>query len=507
MEQGVSEVEEAVTISIDSLQSQEPLTPQKIKMLLKSIECLQDDWSFQQIEPIVQTSTGSKHNEKPSIYPIGRFSSGFIRKNHFHSKDRDISKWGYVKFMTNWLRLDVKSYLRNLKEDLAWSYYGDQFHKFFNDYKYCDDNVPHFEGWSEWSTHEQERKQYFLEYLTSHSCFLIFSIILLQNIRNGTEILNDTSPTDLRSRHFSTLCQEIMQNQIKTKLSMLRLENQIPWFAVKAVFTNSNLSEFFDDTNIERLAISCFDEFYPRANKSKVQGESFPSEGFKHLLHIFHWTRAPEREWLVMDTKTKQVQTAKRFADFYIPNATNLLGSATSIKRLDTGAIDVAYSNSRISGQMEITPMYIFQYSREIFKNLLNFEQRYLECGLPVTAYLACMKNLLQTNADVELLHKNGIVQNTFKGEKDILDFVHYMTTILVNELNACVPSDLSNLSKEVNDHHEKIISRAYSELKTQFCPNRWLIFTIIGAIISIILFVLTFMQTIYTALGYYKSP
>jgi hypothetical protein len=101
MEQGVPEVE-VVTISIDSpqseesidsLQSQEALTPQqKLEMLLQSIECQQDNWSFQQIEPKVQISTGSnKHNGKPSIYPIGRLSSVFIRKIHFYSSDRDDS--------------------------------------------------------------------------------------------------------------------------------------------------------------------------------------------------------------------------------------------------------------------------------------------------------------------------------------------------------------------------------------------------------------------------------
>jgi hypothetical protein len=84
MEQGVQEVE-VVAISIDGLQTQEALTPQqKLEMLLQSIECQQDNWSLQQIEPIVQTSTDSnKHNGKPSIYPIGRLSSVFIRKTIF----------------------------------------------------------------------------------------------------------------------------------------------------------------------------------------------------------------------------------------------------------------------------------------------------------------------------------------------------------------------------------------------------------------------------------------
>jgi Plant protein of unknown function len=70
-----------------------------------------------------------------------------------------------------------------------------------------------------------------------------------------------------------------MKDQTQTKLSMLHLENQIPWFVVEAVFRNSNLSNLFGDTSIERLVISCFDSLYPRANKSKVKGGSFTSGG------------------------------------------------------------------------------------------------------------------------------------------------------------------------------------------------------------------------------------
>jgi hypothetical protein len=114
--------------------------------------------------------------------------------------------------MIKWLGLDINSYIRYLKEneDLAWSYYDDQFLKFFNDYQYVIDNVPEFMGWSEWSTHEPERKQYFLEYLIAHSCFLVFSIILFQNVRNGKEILKDT-----RANNISHT--EIMKDQIRTK--------------------------------------------------------------------------------------------------------------------------------------------------------------------------------------------------------------------------------------------------------------------------------------------------
>ena len=221
--------------------------------------------------------------------------------------------WEYVAFMTRWLGLDVTLFLRYMKdrEDLVKSYYhygGEDYQRYF---VFRESNA-------------------LQESLLIAGCFLATAILLLQKVRNGAEILrgsrgNNSDPADQRSLQFSILYQRIMKDQIKTKIDMLRIRNQIPWFVVEAVFTNSSLSELFG-TRIDRLAMSCFDDLYPRVNKSKVKGGNLPSGGFKHLLHIFHWTRTPEEEgrWLVHTKPEQEQQPAKRFAEFYIPNAMNL---------------------------------------------------------------------------------------------------------------------------------------------------------------------------------------
>lgn len=435
--------------------------------------------------------------DKPSIYWTGshpeRFPVGILLlKSSGNVAEKD-HMWEYVAFMTRWLGLDVTLFLRYMKEreDLVKSYYhygGEDYQRYF---VFRESNA-------------------LQESLLIAGCFLATAILLLQKVRNGAEILrgsrgNNSDPADQRSLQFSILYQRIMKDQIKTKIDMLRIRNQIPWFVVEAVFAHSSLSELFGGTRIDRLAMSCFDDLYPRVNKSKVKGGNLPSGGFKHLLHIFHWTRTPEEEgrWLVHTKPEQEQQPAKRFAEFYIPNAMNLLESATSFKRLDSSSIDVEYSNKRISALMQLTPLHLFPYSNEIFHQLLNFEQRYPAYGLPVTAHFACMKSLLQTKADVKLLQKNGIVQNTMKGEEDVLSFLHDVGHFLVDEVRACIPDDLDSLSEKVIEHHERDVSIAYSEFKSQFCPNRWVIISVLAAIT---LFVLTFIQTVYSALAYYKG-
>ncbi|CAO2145128.1 unnamed protein product [Urochloa humidicola] len=89
------------------------------------------------------------------------------------------------------------------------------------------------------------------------------------------------------------------------------------------------------------------------------------------------------------------------------------------------------------------------------------------------------------------------------KGEEDVLSFLHDIGSFLVDEVRACIPDDLHSLSGKVIEHHERDVSISYSEFKSQFCPNRWVIISVIAAIT---LFVLTFIQTIYSALAYYKG-
>jgi Plant protein of unknown function len=487
MDPDAPEAEEEISNSISSARTHKAPKPQtdREKWII-SIKNRADEGFRDVTKSYLPVSTaGSSSKEKPSVYwtrehPNFFYIGYLLRQGVSH----DPRMWAYVAFMTRWFGLDIDFYLEYIKEkeDLVRSYYDE--------------------------VYINKDSKSFLESLLVASCFLGFVIHSFQKIRNGTENLKGSSDkynsdlVDERSLQFSKLYRIIMKDQMLTKIDMLRLENQIPWFVVEAVYKNFNFSEVFG-TSIETLAMSCFDDLYPKANKSKVQGGSFPKGGFKHLLHIFHWTRTPKDKWLIMDTKSEQVRPSKKFVEFYIPNATNLLESATSVERLDGGSIDVTYSNNWLWALMKITSLHIFPYSRDIFKILLNFEQRYLECGLPVTAYLACMKSLLQTKADVKLLQKNGILQNTLKGEQDILNFVHDMATYLVENLNSCIPDDLHSLSEKVTEHHEGNVSRVYSEFMSQFCPNRWVIISVIGAII---LFVFTFMQTIYTALGYYKG-
>ena len=150
---------------------------------------------------------------------------------------------------------------------------------------------------------------------------------------------------------------------------------------------------------------------------------------------------------------------------------------------------------------MQLAPWHISQYNIKNYQSLLKFEQSYPYCGLPFTAYVACLVCLLQKEADVRLLRAKGIIPSTRNDEKDVLGYVQQFKTLLHD--NAIMTNDLDILSKKVMAHHERKSTRCYGEFKSRYCSNPWITISVIA---GILLFVLTFMQTLYGTLSYYKQ-
>ncbi|XP_078169247.1 uncharacterized protein LOC144563639 [Carex rostrata] len=276
------------------------------------------------------------------------------------------------------------------------------------------------------------------------------------------------------------------------------MDYQIPWFVVEAVYRkHSNLNKIFD-IPIHKLALLCFEKFYPRSmHKSKVHYDTITlaPDGFKHLLHIFHWSRSPEGKFRTISRPFKKMDS------FYIPSASSMHLSETVFKKHADGSIDVSYSHRRLSGVMKLAPWHISEYSPKIYESLLRFERGYgLFCGYPFTAYVACMVCLLQTEEDVQLLRAKGIIPSTRNDEKEVLSSVKQFRTFLCDDVP--MSNDLANLSAKVMANHQRSVIRYYGEFKSRYCSNPWITASVIA---GICLFVLTFLQTMYGMLSYYK--
>nr|CAD1827533.1 unnamed protein product [Ananas comosus var. bracteatus] len=103
--------------------------------------------------------------------------------------------------------------------------------------------------------------------------------------------------------------------------------------------------------------------------------------------------------------------------------------------------LDVMFQDSltKICGEMSIPTVYLDDYSKELFRNLIAFEMNSNENGRCVMAYCKCLSHILQREDDVE--HQS-------------------------------MPVDLYDLYAEVRKHHKRRISNYYGRMKLQYFPN-----------------------------------
>ncbi|XP_078168912.1 uncharacterized protein LOC144563318 [Carex rostrata] len=398
----------------------------------------------------------------------------------------ETEKWQIFACMTHWYDLNVRSYLEYLqkKEALAWSYYRGVNKQF-----------------------RAENCKRFIEHLMLNSCFLIF-VMLYHSEEESKKVIMDKAndqnslPIGLTFIDINSSLKFVAADSLLIFNYLFILKYQIPWVFVEAVYTEfSNLSKLCV-IPIHKLARIFMQKLHPIEHPSKVDGSTVPKGGFKHLVHIFHWSRQPDEEYVV--DSTRGINT------FHIPSASKLQLSQIVFQK-DMGAtIDVSYSNNkRVSAVMKLTPWYLSPLDRVLYGSLLSFEDQYyivedqyrIDREMPFTTHFACIACLLKTEADVQVLRESGVIESTTFDYKDVL--------LCVQELKACItgnlllPNKLVTLEKNVVAHHNKSVYRAIGEFKERYCSKPWIIISVIA---GISLFVLTFIQTLYGTLSYYKQ-
>ncbi|XP_078168807.1 uncharacterized protein LOC144563240 [Carex rostrata] len=381
----------------------------------------------------------------------------------------ETEKWQIFACMTHWYDINVRSYLEYLqkKEALAWSYY----HRVNKQFR-------------------AENSKRFIEHLMVNSCFLIF-VMLFRSGEESRKVIMDkvndknSHPIGLIVIDINSLLKFVREDSLQILKYLFTMNYQIPWVFVEAVYTEfSNLSKLCV-IPIHKLARLFMKDTYPIDHPSKLDGSTVPEGGFKHLVHIFHWSRQPDEKYVADPTRW--------FNSFHIPSATKLQLSQTVFERDMDTSIDVSYSdNKRVSAVMQLTPLFVSPLKRVLYESLLRFETLYTDCEIPFMVHFKCMACLLKTEADVQVLLDSGVIDSPTSFDKDVLLFVQELKTFISR--NHRLPNKLVTLEKNVMAHHKKSVYRVYGEFKKRYCSNPWIIISVIA---GIILFILTFIQTV----------
>ncbi|XP_038708774.1 UPF0481 protein At3g47200-like [Tripterygium wilfordii] len=261
------------------------------------------------------------------------------------------------------------------------------------------------------------------------------------------------------------------------------LENQIPFFVLKSVFHKliaPDASGGFP--TLKELALLFFKS---TSNSSEEALNSKINEEVNHLLHLLYNRYLPSNPMHSPDEETYEV----------IHCATSLSQAGVVFQKNTTNDMfDIHFHN----GTFKIRPLRVHHFTDSLFRNLVAFEQCQHDSIHYITSYIMLMDRLIDTANDVELLQRKGIIVNELSCGDDVSNLFN----------NLCKEFGFkkfyfAGLCNQVNAYAKTRWHRYIASARRDYFNNPWSIMSFLAAVAFI---VLTFLQTLYSLLSYYKS-
>ncbi|XXG72851.1 hypothetical protein AAC387_Pa07g1857 [Persea americana] len=255
---------------------------------------------------------------------------------------------------------------------------------------------------------------------------------------------------------------------------LIMLENQIPYFILHHLFDRI---DGCGQHSILEIAAA----FLPDA----IAKESLKHSDIQiqHLSHLLLHTNP-----FVLAKEDSSEPTAFQ----KIPCASKLKEAGIKFRISDGphSLLDIKFQN----GVIEIPPMEFWDKYNLVFLNLVAFEQCYCPCKKYITAYIAFMNSLISTGKDVEILCREGIIENWIGSDGDMVSLFNNM----VRELTVREEDFyLSRICKEINQYCEGTWPKTRATLVHDYFRNRWAIISFFAALF---LLLLTMTQTFFSS-------
>ncbi|KAB2619120.1 hypothetical protein D8674_014989 [Pyrus ussuriensis x Pyrus communis] len=218
--------------------------------------------------------------------------------------------------------------------------------------------------------------------------------------------------------------------------------------------------------------------------KREYSGSSSSFE-VKHFVDLIRTLNLP--------TEEENSKNRGSFDTLAVPSMTKLHQAGVKFKtRSSKNLFDICFTDK--GGKLEIPIIMIGDSTELILRNLIAFEQ--CHCT-PNTCYfndyIILMDNFVNTPNDVELLVKNGIVENMLGDNNEV--------STLFNSLGKGVAVSrqgfyFAPLTKDLNKYYKKPWNKWKADLKQKYFNTPW---TIISVIAATFLIILTLIQTVWS--------
>ncbi|XP_062163103.1 UPF0481 protein At3g47200-like [Alnus glutinosa] len=315
---------------------------------------------------------------------------------------------------------------------------------------------------------------------TIHLCSDQFVKMILVDAAFIVEVLLKSSNPKMQLKNDRIFKKPWLIQDVWT--DMLLLENQLPFFILKDLFEAYSREVPSENLTLVRLTENFF--------KSRMESpgiedrwEEFSCGDFeiKHFVDLLRHVRLkPSKRdemklWkLTMPTMTELHQAG---VTFQVSRSRNLF--------------DIKFDKKK--GILEI-PSFIFSTETELtIRNSLAFEQCHYNDENYINDYVIIMNRLVETRMDIELLVKERIVENRFSNTREGSNFLNKLADGATLDQNNFY---FASLSEELNAYYKTPWHKWKANLRQKYFKTPW---TVISLVAAIFLFILTFIQTVYS--------
>ncbi|KAK3187801.1 hypothetical protein Dsin_027362 [Dipteronia sinensis] len=315
----------------------------------------------------------------------------------------------------------------------------------------------------------------FVEMMLLDSCFII-------------ELFRKNKMIDLRENDDPIFKLDWMLPFIAR--DMFLLENQLPFFVLWELFSKS--TEIPDDhtKSLFKMILYFFNGILPGAVFTKV--DEYPIEQIKHLVGFVHNIWLPSPAGMEAYNKINIDKNHWRF----ICCATEIQEAGIKFLKVEGGSLfDIKFDY----GVMRIPTLSIGDATESVFRNLIAYEQfSHDRNPKHVIDYIKFMDCLINSPEDAELLRRHGIIDKWSGDDEVIANLINSLGDGVVLGENFYY----SEVFNKVNLHCSRRFNKWKAKLRHDYFHTPWAIISFLAAVI---LLILTFLQTLFTVISYFK--
>ncbi|KAK3014887.1 hypothetical protein RJ639_008459 [Escallonia herrerae] len=308
-----------------------------------------------------------------------------------------------------------------------------------------------------------------------------------------------------RRKWYQTSDDPIFGSSLKfhnVRHDLLLLENQIPFFVLEELF-NLTVKEMQRDDG--RSLSDFILEFFGNLMFSECRLRK-PEDGTPlHILGLLHTCYLPRHKDSLGDDPSRASDMEGSTGE-YIDSESGSIGCLSwlcgtpgtpftkqtyhpivkySATELATAGVNFKPREAEdLDTRFAVTPLCVDDSTEPLLRNLIAFEQCYSRIQRYVTSYAFLMYTLIEVEADVELLEKAGVIQESLGARESTLK-------LFKDLCKEVVLADFSFLAqwKEVHNYcnsysHTNLarVRRNCAALRKYYFSNRWAVISVIAA-------------------------